>query len=53
MPPNPVTHSTPAQLEEAERIFNVEEEVEKLADAGTMEEIGGQGGAGDRAENGR
>ena len=40
MPPNPVTHSTPRQLEAAEGIFNVQEEVEKLAAASTIVEVG-------------
>ncbi len=40
MPPNPVTRSTPRQLEAAEEIFNVQEEVEKLAATSTIVEVG-------------
>lgn len=40
MPANPVTHSTPAQLDEAEKALDVEAEVETLLEASTIEEVG-------------
>ncbi len=40
MPPNPVTHSTPRQLEAAEAVFDVEDEVGKLAAASAIVEVG-------------
>lgn len=40
MPANPVTHSTPRQLEDAEKVLSVEREVEKLVEASTIEEVG-------------
>ena len=41
MPSQPATHSAPAQLEEAERVFDVDEEVRTLVEAAEVRAIGG------------
>ena len=40
MPTRPATHSTPRQLEEAEEVFEIQEEVEKLVNASTIVDVG-------------